>query len=141
MIAHMPGALIPYLVTYRVAEAVTLALALILAAALGTIGYRRWLMRRITPEERERARRSQLVARGKMGDASVLEFREGLLFYTYMVRGVAYTASQDATGLIDRLPPDLSGVGSAWVKYDPKNPANSIIFSEEWTGLQAHRVG
>jgi hypothetical protein len=63
------------------------------------------------------------------------------LFYTYSVRGVVYTASQDTTGLTDRLPPDLSRVGAAWVKYDPKNPANSIIFSEEWVGLQAHKVG
>jgi hypothetical protein len=137
----MPGALIPYLVPYRAGEAVTLALALVLAGALALMGYRRWIQRRVTPEERERARRSVLVARGKMGDASVLEFREGLLFYTYSVRGVVYTASQDTAGLADRLPQDLSRVGAAWVKYDPKNPANSIIFSEDWIGLQAHKVG
>jgi hypothetical protein len=133
--------MVGFVTYYEAARAVTLALAFVLIATLGVMGYRRWARSRITPEERERLRRAALVARGKMGDATVVEFREGLIFYSYSVRGVVYTASQDTSGLEDRLPADLSSVGAAWVKYDPRNPANSIIFSEEWNGLRARKAG
>ena len=101
----------------------------------GVLAYRAWKASRITPDERERRRRSALVAAGKMGDASLTEIREHFLFYAYLVRGVEYTASQDISGLLDRVPADLSVVTSVSVRYDPKNPANSIVVSEQWTGL------
>lgn len=133
--------MVGFVTYYEASRAVTLALAAVLIATLGVMGYRRWARSRITPEERERSRRAALVARGKMGDATVVEFRERLIFYSYSVRGVVYTASQDTSGLEDRLPADLSSVGAAWVRYDPRNPANSIIFSEQWNGLQARKAG
>jgi len=108
---------------------------LVIAGAI--YGYRAWKLSRVTPEERERRRRAGLVARGKMGDATVTEFRGDLLFYSYSVRGVEYIASQDLTHLHDFLPGDpLVLVGSVSVRYDPKNPANSIVLAEEWTGLR-----
>ena len=131
MVAYMPGALL----SYKAAGAVTLALAVVLAGILALMGYRRWIRSRVSPVERERVRRCELVARGKMGDATLVEFREELLFYSYSVRGVVYTASQDMSGLKDHMPPDLSPEGPAWVKYDPRNPANSIVLSEEWSGV------
>lgn len=137
MVAYMPGALL----SYKAAGAVTLALAVVLAGILALMGYRRWIRSRVSPVERERVRRCELAARGKMGDATLVEFREELLFYSYSVRGVVYTASQDMSGLKDHMPPDLSPEGAAWVKYDPRNPANSIVLSEEWSGLQARKVG
>ena len=101
-------------------------------------GYRVWKQSRITPEERERRRRSELVARGKMGDATLTEFRGDLLFYSYSVRGVEYIASQDLSQLQQHLPVNLPMlVGSVSVRYDPKNPANSIVLAEQWTGLRA----
>ena len=109
--------------------------ALVIAGS--TYGYRRWKLSRITPEERERRRRTGLVARGKMGDATVTEFRGDLLFYSYSVRGVEYIASQDLTHLHEYLPADpLVLVGSVSVRYDPKNPANSIVLAEQWSGLR-----
>ena len=123
------------------AEAVLLALAIALAALGALIGYRAWKRSRITPEERERRRRSALVARGKMSDALLVEIRDDLLFYSYGVRGVEYTASQDVSMLKLQMPPDFSTIDAVSVKYDPKNPANSIVLAEQWSGLRASKVG
>ena len=72
-----------------------------------------------------------------MGDATLVEVRGDLLFYSYEVRGVEYTASQDVGAMREQLPTDASAVnGVVYVKYDPKNPANSIILAETWSGLR-----
>ena len=97
---------------------------------------RAWKRSRVSPEERERRRRAWLVATGKMGDAVLVEMRETLVFYCYDVRGVEYTASQDIAPLAEKLPPGLSPNGAVSVKYDPRNPANSIVLAEEWSGLR-----
>jgi hypothetical protein len=77
----------------------TLALAAALAVLAAVIGYRAWKRSRITPEERELRRRTALVGHGKMSDAMLVEIRDDLLFYSYGVRGVEYTASQDVSML------------------------------------------
>jgi hypothetical protein len=128
----MPGVL-PALTT---AEEITIALAIVLVILLATLGYRAYRRKRITPEERERRRREWLVATGKMGDAVLVEMRDTLLFYCYDVRGVEYTASQDVGALTSRLPNGLSPNGAVSVKYDPRNPANSIVVAEDWSGLR-----
>lgn len=122
-------------------EVVTIGLAGVLAVLLALIAYREWKRRRVSPEERERRRRLWLVSTGKMGDATLVEIRDKMLFYSYDVRGVEYTASQDVSRLAQRLPTDLSAMGPVVVKYDPRNPANSIVISEEWTGLRASKAG
>lgn len=131
----MPGALAW---SFTAADGITIALAVVLAVIGALIGYRAWKNSRVTPEERERIRRAQLVAAGKMGDATLVEIREHHLFYAYLVRGVEYTASQDVSLLLDRVPTDLTEVQTVAVRYDPRNPANSIVVAEEWSGL---RVG
>jgi hypothetical protein len=110
--------------------------------ALGAWGVNKYLKSRPTARELERRRRSQLHSRGKMGDANLLEYREHVAVYSYAVRGVEYVASQDLSDLQALLPPDLwSTVGPASIKYDPRNPANSIVLCEQWSGLRsAHRV-
>ncbi len=95
-----------------------------------------WRKSRVTPEERERQRRAWLVATGKMGDANLVEVRDEHLFYAYLVRGVEYIASQDITHLKDLLPQDLPVSGPVAMRYDARNPANSIIVAEQWTGLR-----
>ena len=114
---------------------VTLALAVALALLLGFFGYAAWKKSRVAPEERERRRRATLAAYGKVGHATLVEVREGLLSYAYQVRGVEYTAWQDVSLLAPSVPADLSAVAAVSVKYDPRNPANSIIVSERWSGL------
>ena len=115
---------------------VTLALSVALVVLLAIIGYRYWRSSRISSEERERRRRAALAAHGKMGDATLLEIRDGSLVYAYVVRGVQYTASQDISRLTAQVPADYSSLGPVAVKYDPRNPANSIVLAEEWTGLR-----
>jgi hypothetical protein len=126
---------------FTAAAVVTVGLACVLTVLLALIAYRAWKRRRVTPEERERRRRQWLVSRGKMGDATLVEMRDDLLFYSYAVRGVEYLASQDIAHLGQWLPTDLSAAGAVGVKYDPRNPANSIVIAEEWTGLRARKAG
>ena len=117
-------------------EAGLLSLAVAAIAVLAVVGFRHWKASRVTAEERERRRRAMLAARGKMGDAVLVEIREDLVFFTYSVRGVEYTASQDISKLKEQVPQDLSALLAVGVKYLPKNPANSIVLAEEWSGLR-----
>ena len=76
-----------------------------------------------------------------MGDATITDVRDRVLYYSYQVRGVAYTASQDVSPLLERLPGDLSMlIGPSGLKYDPRNPANSILMCEEWSGWRARHL-
>jgi hypothetical protein len=120
---------------------VTLALAGALILALALVGYRLWKKSRIAPEERERRRRVALVAHGKLGDATLVEIQDDLLFYSYIVRGVEYTASQDVSMLASFLPKDMSSIVAVAVKYDPRIPANSIVLAEDWSGLRLRKTG
>jgi hypothetical protein len=117
-------------------EQIGLAAAGAALVAVVVYGVRAWRQSRVTPEERERLRRSWLVATGKMGDANLVEVRENHVFYAYLVRGVEYVASQDVAHLASFLPPDLSQVGAVAVRYDSRNPANSIIVAEQWSGMR-----
>ncbi|HUA59704.1 MAG TPA: hypothetical protein VML19_13175 [Verrucomicrobiae bacterium] len=120
--------------------AATVLLAFVLATTIVFL-YRFWRRSRVTPEERERRRCNRLVEAGKMGDAQLVEISDNLLMYSYLVRGVEYTASQDISHLRERLPQDFSALGAVSVKYDPRNPANSIVVAEHWSGLRERRVG
>lgn len=123
------------------AEAVTIFLAGVLLALVALAGYRTWKGSRVTPAERERLRRVALAARGKLGDASLVEVRGEMVFYSYAIRGVEYTASQDVSSLHEYLPTEDELSGPVWVRYDPRNPANSIVLAESWTGLRTRSQG
>ena len=134
---NMPSALA---LSFTASEAVSLSLAGVLVVLLALLGYRKWKLSRITPEERERLRRTALVSHGKMGDANLVEIRDSLLFYSYDVRGVEYTASQDVSSLMEFVPDELALTGPISVRYDAKNPANSIVLAEKWSGLRGVKV-
>ena len=121
---------------YTAADGITAALLGVLVILLATIGVRAWLRSRISPDEKERRRRMMLLSAGKMGDANLLDIHDNLLVYSYAVRGVEYTASQDISRLHAFVPEDVSSLGPISVKYDPRNPANSIVLAEEWSGLR-----
>jgi hypothetical protein len=93
---------------------------------------------RLSPERREQRRRLDINLKGRLGDALLTECHENTLYYTYEVRGVHYTASQDISALRDFLPgaPERLG-GMVNMKYAAQNPANSILLCEEWSGLRA----
>ncbi|MSV33987.1 MAG: hypothetical protein EXQ47_00085 [Bryobacterales bacterium] len=114
--------------------------------AAGVAALAVWAIRRksSTPEKREQRRRLTLHATGRIGDALVTEGTEETLFYTYTVRRVQYTASQDITSLRSLLPsaPERL-IGMAGMKYSTRNPADSMLLCEEWSGLRkvlAHAV-
>ncbi len=116
---------------------------LCMAGALGALtGMAAWLIpgsrRKGTPEERERRRRLNVNARGRLGSATILDFREEVVCYSYWISGVEYTASQDLTTLSAFLPPDPATLIElpANIKYLVRNPANSIVVCEEWSGLR-----
>jgi hypothetical protein len=121
--------------SFSAAEQITLALIGVLVLAVGLMAFRVWQNSRITPEERERQRRALLVSTGKMGDATLTDFGEDFLMYAYLVRGVEYTAAQDISHLKDRVPHDLASVTAVMVRYDARNPANSIVVADDWSGL------
>jgi hypothetical protein len=121
--------------SFTAAEEITVALLAVLVAIVAIMGHRAWKLSRTSPAERERQRRASLVQSGKMGDATLMDMQESNLFYAYLVRGVEYTASQDVSLLLEHIPPDLSLLTAVSVRYDPKNPANSIVVAEEWSGL------
>jgi hypothetical protein len=95
---------------------------------------------RRTPAERERLRRKVVNTKGRTGGATITDFRDGTLCYTYFVGGVEYTASQDVSALTELLPEDPRTLieRPAMLKYLPYNPANSILLCEEWSGLRFH---
>jgi hypothetical protein len=110
---------------------------LLLAAALVALAV--WIVRRVqgTPEQRERKRRLVVHRTGRLGDAEITEVAENALFYSYLVRGVQYTTSQDVSALRDRLPANLEHlIGPTGLKYAVNNPANSILVCEEWNGCR-----
>ncbi len=90
------------------------------------------------PEKRERKRRQERFQQGRRGAALITEATETMLYYSYSVRGVQYEASQDVSGLREMLPPEPERlVGPASLKYSTRNPGNSILICEEWSGLRA----
>ena len=108
-----------------------------ITAAAAAWGVRFYLNSRPTPAELERRRRAKLYSRGKMGVANLLEYREQTVFFSYDIGGVEYTACQELADLQPLLPADVwSTIGPVAIRYDPRNPANSIVISEEWSGLR-----
>ncbi|MHB1699563.1 MAG: hypothetical protein ACYCSN_05405 [Acidobacteriaceae bacterium] len=126
--------------------------AAILAAGISA-GVRLLLHRKpMPPEERERRRRAHLSAEGRIIDGTVLDAttrdEEGddgdgknasdMIFYQYEIAGVIYESSQDVTHLREHV--DLRNWRvdlPASIRYDARNPANSIVVSESWSGLRA----
>ena len=114
-----------------------------MAGAVGALaGAAAWFLpgmkRRRAPAERERRRRLAVHAHGRLGSATVVDFRDGVVTYTYWVGGVEHLASQDLSPLAHLLPPDPDTMIElpASIKYLARNPANSIVLCEEWSGLR-----
>jgi len=110
---------------------------LAIGVAAATAAASRYFRKKPTPEELERRRRELIQQTGKLGDGEIVDVDGLLLVYSYAVAGVSYTVSQDATALQALLPADrMLLVGPVLVKFVPRNPANSIVISEQWNGLR-----
>jgi hypothetical protein len=111
-----------------------------LAAFAGALfGAGAWILvqRRDPPEKRESHRRLRVNGRGRLGDGIVMDVAPNVIYYAYSVSGVEYRASQDVTHLSEFLPSDPDRlIGPVTLKYSPRNPANSIVLCEVWSGLR-----
>jgi hypothetical protein len=99
-----------------------------------------------TAEDIEHERRVWLNTVGRITDGTVIDVQEiepdgqrsaTMLIYQYDVAGVSYEASQDVTYLRQwiNLHSCRLGVPTS-VKYDSRNPGNSMVISEGWVGLR-----
>lgn len=104
-------------------------------------------------EELERVRREWLNKIGRITDGTVIDVQEipangrrskkggpqssTMLIYKYDVAGVSYEASQDVTYLRQWINLQSCRLGlPTSVRYDPHNPGNSMVISENWMGLR-----
>lgn len=118
------------------AEVILLGLTAILLCSAGIYLV---LKNRRQPWEKERKRRDLVNRTGRMGDAFITEVRNDTVYYNYEVRGVAYAASQDVSRLQDVLPENFETIiGHVGMKYLTRNPANSIVICETWSGLRLY---
>lgn len=110
------------------------------SSAVALIALGLWVvLRRENPRDREKRRRLFVNARGRLADGSITEASDTAIFYTYSVGGVEYATSQDIGDLraaVTVAPESLIG-GPVTVKYAMRNPGNSIVVCEEWSGLRS----
>jgi hypothetical protein len=117
-----------------------LLIIIVSAAAAALIAVVLWfVLHRESPREREKRRRLEVNARGRLADGSITEATDSSIFYSYSVGGVEYATSQDIDDLratFKVAPERLIGC-PVTVKYVMQNPANSIVVCEGWSGLHS----
>jgi len=114
-----------------------LTLLLIGSVALMVLGVILLIHIRRHPKDKEKRRRLAVNSTGRLGDAVITEVEQNFVFYEYSVSGVTYTASQDVSQLREHIPADPERlIGPVGLKYSTRNPANSIIVCELWSGLR-----
>lgn len=110
--------------------------ACLLVGALFAIVYRL----RVTPAEKERRRRTRLNMLGRMGDGTLTDVEGDSVYYRYSIHGVDYATSQDIATLRHLIPADAEMlIGPITLKYLVRNPANSIVVCEHWSGLRIRK--
>ena len=121
----------------------TLALGTILVALAGYALLRR---KPKNADSIEQQRRIWLNTVGRITDGTVIDVQEittavnrpaTMLIYQYDVAGVSYEASQDVTYLRQWINLQSCRLGlHTSVKYDSRNPGNSMVIAEGWMGLR-----
>jgi hypothetical protein len=134
-------------------------------ALVAGISYSVWMRREPTEDETEQKRRSHINQVGRIAEGQILEvldmprqqaearglgpalFRRGskdaspderrkLVCYSYSISGVSYETAQDITTLEGRADHQRLIPGRpASIKYDPSNPGDSILLTDDWSGL------
>jgi hypothetical protein len=129
------------------------ALGFVIAAAASITGYL-LTRKRLTEAEREQMRREHLARTGRITDGSITETHwladpaaqpdpspeahtdtPAVLLYRYQIAGVTYECAQDVSplpNLVRQVRVDLP----IQVRFDPRNPGNSIVVAEAWNGLR-----
>jgi hypothetical protein len=121
------------------------ALASGVVAVAGLVGYIIW-RRRPSPDEIERRRREFLLRHGRIIDGAVVdvpvysstetapEDERCIVVYQYRIAGVRYECAQDVTKLVGQVKSFRMDLPVS-VRYDTRNPGNSIVLAEGWSGL------
>src|SRR5450755_4399136 len=127
---------------------ISLRLYTIALGIIGLAGASYALMRRKPKNaiDVERERRTRLNTVGRITDGTVIDVQEvamdvnhpsTMLIYQYDVAGVSYEASQDVTYLRQWINLHSCRLGlPTSVKYDSRNPGNSMVIAEGWMGLR-----
>ena len=124
--------------------------------AMGSLLLYSRLRKRESPEEIEFQRRTLLAHQGRIIDGSIVGIdgstedssADGtldvppdylldphMLIYRYRIAGVTYECAQDVSSLADHVR-NLRIDLPVQVRYDPRNPGNSIVVAEDWNGVQ-----
>ena len=125
-------------------------LALVGLSLAGVAAWFAWRRTHVepTPEQIEQERRQFLSAVGRITDGSILETywsddpaadTPHTLLYQYRISGVTYECAQEVHLLADHLRHiriDLP----IQVRFDPRNPADSLVVSETWSGLRPDQI-
>ena len=124
--------------TYAPVEYLSLALGVLLVA----FGGRAWIPHvEILAHHARRGGapppREPRGCKAKWAMPSWWNFANGHIFYSYAVRGVEYTASQDL-GFLRERPARRSPIDGPRLREVRRGaiPANSIVAAEEWSGLR-----
>jgi hypothetical protein len=121
-------------------------LAAIGVGTAAVVGIAWYVLRRPrrSEEEIERERRDLLATIGRITDGSIIDAplpQDGsnssslIIVYNYRISGVTYECAQDVTALNDHVR-DVRADLPVQIRYDPHNPANSIVVAESWSGLR-----
>lgn len=113
------------------------------AAAVTVVAWYALTRKKPDPEEIERERRELLAGSGRITDGTIVEASlpgdeestRRTIVYNYRIAGVSYECAQDVTLLAEHVR-DIRADLPVQVRYDPHNPANSIIVAEAWSGLR-----
>jgi len=113
---------------------------------LALVGYSLLRRKPKKADDIERERRTWLNTVGRITDGTVIDVQEiamdtpqpaTMLIYQYDVAGVSYEASQDVTYLRQWINLHSCRLGlPTSVKYDARNPGNSMVIAEGWMGLR-----
>lgn len=98
-----------------------------------------FLLRRKRPaaDEIERRRRLLVYRHGRILDGLITDIDGDTIYFAYSVNGADYRATQNVSSLRDKLPRESHRlIGPATLRYMVRNPANSIVICEEWSGLR-----
>jgi hypothetical protein len=120
-----------------------------IAAGAVVAGLAAWAIarsRRPSAEEVERRRRTLLAERGRITDGVIDDARTlsgdesmsptpEVLVYRYELAGVTYHCAQDVSLLGEQVR-GFRLDQPVQVRYEPRNPGNSVVVSEGWSGLR-----
>jgi hypothetical protein len=95
--------------------------------------------RRLSPAELDRRRRAKILRDSRSAEVTLTDYDGATAQYSYSAGGVVYQSSQDFSLLRTAPPAAEELTGSIVCRYATKNPGNSLILDESWSGLASSK--